>query len=136
MANAIYSKYKEALLDGANNVSLTNETVVVSLIDDEEITYNSSHQYYSDLNANGVIASANLQSVTVTNGVMDAADVTFSAVANTADPAEALLIWIDTGDEDTSRLVAWLDTNVSGLPIEFDNTTVDITWSGSGIFKL
>lgn len=136
MANAIYPKFKEALLSGANNISLTDETVVVSLVDSEEITYSSSHEYYSDLNANGIIASANLENVTVTDGVFDADDVSFISVANTADQAEALLFWIDTSDANTSRVVAWLDTNVSGLPITPDNSNVDVTWSTSGIFRL
>lgn len=136
MANAIYPKYKEALLAGSNNVSLTDESVVISLIDTAEITFSTSHEFYSDLDANGVVATANLENVTVTNGVLDADDVSFLSVANTEDQSEALLIWVDTSDANTSRLVAWLDTNVSGLPITPDNSNVDVTWSTSGIFRL
>jgi len=136
MANAIYPKYKEALLAGSNNVSLTDESVSISLIDTAEITFSISDEFYSDLNANGVVATANLENVTVTDGVLDADDVSFVSVANTEDQSEALLIWVDTSDANTSRLVAWLDTNVSGLPITPDNSNVDVTWSTSGIFRL
>lgn len=136
MSNALYPKYKEAMMAGSNNVSLTNESVVISLIDTAEITFSTSHEFYADLDANGVVATANLENVTVTNGVLDADDVSFLSVANTEDQSEALLIWIDTSDANTSRLVAWLDTNVSGLPITPDNSNVDVTWSTSGIFRL
>jgi len=142
MANAIYPKYKKSLLSGAANVSLTSETVKVSLIDDDgtaNTDYSASHQFYSDLNnANsGVIATVTLSNVTVSDdAVVDADNVTFQSVANSANDAEALLFWIDTGNTETSHLVAWMDTNVTGLPITPDGSNIDITWSTSGIFKL
>lgn len=132
MANAIYDKYKESLLSGAANVALDSETVKISLIDTAEETYNSTDQFYSDV-AN-VVSSATLANVSITNGVLNADDVTF--VDLTGESAEALLIWIDTGNTETSHLVAWMDTNIDGLPITPDGSNVDITWSTDGIFKL
>ena len=43
---------------------------------------------------------------------------------------------IDTGDEATSRLVAFLDTSVSGLPVSPNNSNIEIEWNASGIFQL
>jgi hypothetical protein len=114
----------------------------VSLIDDDgtaNTDYSASHQFYSDLNnANsGVIATVTLSNVTLSDdAVVDADNVTFQSVANSANDAEALLFWIDTGNTETSHLVAWMDTNVTGLPITPDGSNIDITWSTSGIFKL
>ena len=140
MANAIYPKYKEALLTGDSNISLSSGTVKISLVDADTTAYSSLNQFYSDLDANGVITTVSMSNKTVTNGVFDADDVTFTSVsANTSltdGIGDSLLIWIDTSDENTSRLVAWLDTNISGLPITPDGSNVDITWNSSGIFQL
>jgi len=136
MANAIYDKYKEALISADSNVSLATGSVQVSLVDTADTTFSSAHEFYDDLvnSANGVIATANLDNVTVTNGVLDGDDVVFESLSG--DSAEALLIWIDTGNTATDRLVAWMDTDVDGLPITPDSSNVTITWSTSGIFKL
>lgn len=132
MANAIYDKYKESLMGGAANVALDSETVKISLIDTAEEVFTSTDQFYSDV-AN-VVATETLANVSITNGVLNADDIRFESVSGAS--AEALLIWIDTGDANTSHLVAWMDTNIDGLPITPDGSNVDITWSTSGIFKL
>ena len=137
MANAIYDKYKEALISGDSDVALNGGNLKVSLIDSDVTSFGSTDEFYADLNsAAGVEATVTLASVTVTNGVLDAADVVFESVANTTPQSEALLFWIDTANTATSRLVAWLDTNIDGFPITPDGSNVDITWSTSGIFKL
>lgn len=135
MSNALYPLYKKSLLEGANNVSLTTETVKVSLVDKEEILFSPSDQYYSDLNDLGIIATDTLTSTAVdVNGVFSANDASFTSV--TGDTLEALLLWIDTGDANTSHLVAYLDTNVTGLPFTPDGSNTSITWNASGIFQL
>lgn len=141
MANAIYDKYKEALLSGAANSSLTSETVKVSLIDSAASAepYTATDEFYDDVTtANSVLATVTLSNVTVTNGVLDADDITFTSVTDisTDGDADALLFWIDTGDTATSRLVAYMDTNIDGLPITPDGSDIVVTWAVDGIFKL
>ena len=141
MANAIYDKYKEAILSGAANSSLTSETVKVSLIDSAVSAepYTATDEFYDDVTiANTVLATVTLSNVTVTNGVLDADDVTFTSVTDisTDGDADALLFWIDTGDTATSRLVAYMDTNIDGLPITPDGSDIVVTWAVDGIFKL
>jgi hypothetical protein len=75
-----------------------------------------------------------LGSKTFTNGVFDAADVTFTAVTGAS--IEALIIWIDTGSNATSPLVAYIDTSVTGLPVTPNGGDISITWNVSGIFSL
>lgn len=133
MANAIYPKYKEALLSASSNIDMTVEDVKISLIDSDEISYNSTHEFYSDLNANGIVATETLTVNTLTDGAVKADDVTFSNVSG--DSIESVLIWIDTANASTSRLVAWLDT-ITGLPYTPDGNNIDIQWNASGIFKL
>ena len=133
MANAIYPKYKEALLQSSANSSLTG-TVKVALVDTGTYTYSSSHEFLSSLS--GVVGTAQTIGATksYTNGVFDGGDVVFSAV--TGNTVEALVIYIDTGDAATSRLVAYIDSNVSGLPVTPNGGNIEITWNASGIFAL
>jgi len=138
MANAIYDKYKEALLKGDSDVALDDGNLKVVLLNTDNEAYQSTDQFYSDVStlANTVTATATLANVSLTNGVLNCDDVDFGVVEDITQ-CEALLFYIDTGNTVTSRLVAYMDTNIDGLPITPDGTSnVEITWSTSGIFKL
>lgn len=133
MANAIYPKYKEAILQSAANSNMSSGTVKVALIDTGTYTYSSAHEFYSSVT--GVVGTpVTLASKTFTNGVFDAADATFTAVSGAT--AEALLIFIDTGTAGTSRLIAFIDTGVTGLPVTPNSGDINVTWNASGIFAL
>lgn len=134
MADAIYPKYKEALLSGAADVALDSSNVVVSLVDGDTEFFSSSHEYYSDLNASAIVGTEPLTNKSVLNGVFDADTLQIQNTSNTS--AEALLIWINTGNNATSRLVAWLDDSIVGLPTPADDPFVDVSWNSLGIFKL
>jgi len=134
MTDAIYPKYKEALLSGATDVALDSSNVVVSLVDGDVQTFSITDEYYSDLDANSIIGEASLSNKSVNNGLFDADPVEIQITSNNS--AEALLLWINTGSTDTSRLVAWLDDSVVGLPTPPDDPFVDINWNELGIFKL
>ena len=133
MANAIYPLYKQALLDASANVDLNDGTVKVALIDTATYPYNSAHEFYSSVS--GVVGTPQtINNTTVTNGLFDGDNVTYTAVSGNS--AEALLIYIDTGSAATSRLVAWIDTSVTGLPVTPNGGDITITWNASGIFQL
>lgn len=133
MANAIYPKYKEALLDASANIDINDGTVKVALIDTGVYTYNSAHEFYSSVS--GVVGTPQtINTTTVTNGLFDGDNVTFTSVSGNS--VEALLIYIDTGSAATSRLVTWLDTGVTGLPVTPNGGDITITWNASGIFQL
>lgn len=133
MANAIYPKYKEAVLQSAANSNMSSGTVKVALIDTGTYTYSAAHEFYSSVT--GVVGTpVTLASKTFTNGVFDAADASFTAVSGAT--AEALLIFIDTGTAGTSRLIAFIDTGVTGLPVTPNSGDINVTWNASGIFAL
>lgn len=134
MPNAIYPKWKEAILNGGSNVALSG-TVRCTLVDLADYTYNAAHDFYDDVPVAARVSAVTLTSgKTYTNGLFDAADVTFSAV--TGDVSEALILWIDTGVESTSRLVAFFDTGVTGLPVTPNGGDINVTWNAGGIFQL
>lgn len=131
MANAIYPKFKESILQAGANMS--TGTVKVALVDTGVYTYSALHQYLSSLS--GVVGTAvTFTAKTFTNGVFDAADVTFTAV--TGSSAEALVIYIDTGVSSTSPLVAYMDTGITGMPVTPTGGDITVTWNASGIFAL
>lgn len=133
MANAIYPKYKEALISGSSNIALSSGTVKAALVDTGTYTYSSAHEFLSSLS--GVVGTAQtLGTKTVTNGLFDAADSTYTAVSGST--AEAIVLYIDTGVAGTSRLVAYIDTGVTGLPVTPNGGDINVTWNASGIFQL
>jgi hypothetical protein len=134
MANALYPKWKEQLLQFTSNNNVSSGTVKVALIDTGTYTYSSSDQFWSAASSASVGTPQTIGSKTFTNGTFDGADVTFSAV--TGSSVEALIIFIDTGNSATSPLVAFIDTSVTGLPVTPNGGDINITWNASGIFAL
>lgn len=134
MANAIYPKYKEGVLQASSNTNLSSGTVKVALVDTGTYTYSSSHQYYSDISAGVVGTPQTIGSKTFTSGTFDGADVTFTSV--TGNSVEALVIYVDSGVAGTSPLVAYIDTSVTGLPVTPNGGNITVTWNASGIFTL
>lgn len=135
MANAIYPKYKEALLTNATGSDIADGNVKVALIDTGEYTYSSTHEFLDDIASEAVVAtSGNLASKSITNGTFDSADFTFTSV--TGATAEALVIYVDTGSAATSRLVAYYDTGVTGLPVTPNGGDINVTVNASGWFTL
>lgn len=133
MANAIYPLYKQALLDASANVDVNDGTVKVALVDTGTYTYSAAHEFLSSLS--GVVGTAQtIGTTTVTNGLFDGDNVTYTAVSGAT--VEALVIYIDTGVAGTSRLVAYIDTGVTGLPVTPNGGDITITWNASGIFQL
>lgn len=135
MANALYGLGRQAFLDG--NISWTSATIKAILIDTGAYTVNlTTHQYLSDISGYAIIGSAvTLASKTVTLGVADAADLTFTSVTGTS--VEAIVIYKDTGTGSTSPLIAYIDT-ATGLPVTPNGGNITVTWdSGANrIFKL
>jgi hypothetical protein len=84
--------------------------------------------------------SGALASKTVTNGVFDAADVTFTTPASSASDHALLLFQssASTGGADVSsssqRLIAWIDTG-TGIPIKPAGGDITVVWD-SGANKI
>ena len=150
MANALYPKFKEALLNqaaGTSAINLSSDTnIKVALVNitgsTNAYTYSSSHQYFSSVSTNSaaiVGTAATLTGKTVNSpvgGVFDADDVTFTGVSGT-NVIGALVIYKDTGTAASSPLIAFLDSG-TGLSITPNGGSVTVSWdSGANrIFAL
>jgi hypothetical protein len=138
MANALYPKWKEALLQNSADSDLdgTGSTgVYVALVDTGTYTYSAAHEFYSSLS--GIVGTDQEIGATksYTNGTFDGGNVTFTAV--TGSTVEALVIYRkNAGANTTWRLVAYIDTSVTGLPVTPNGGDITITWNASGIFSL
>jgi hypothetical protein len=137
MANAFYPKFKESLLNGDTNTALTGSGATglyAALVDTGTYTYSAAHQFYSSLS--GVVGTdQEIASVTLTNGLIDGADVTFPSVSGNS--VEALVLYRkNAGANTTWRLVAYIDTSVTGLPVTPNGGNISVTWNASGIAQL
>ncbi len=139
MANALYPKWKEQLLQFTANNDLSAGTVKCALVDTGVYTYNAAHQFYDAGGANDVVDAVvgtpqTIGSKTFVSGLFDGSDLTFSAVSGNT--VEALVLYIDTGNPLTSPLVAYIDTGVTNLPVTPNGGDISVTWNVSGIFNL
>lgn len=135
MANALYDHGREGFLDGS--IDWDTDNIKLVLIDEADDTPDLAldEDLADRAAASRVATSANLGTKTVTAGVADAADETFSSV--TGDEAESLDIYQDTGTEATSRMIANIDT-ATGLPVTPNGGDITVQWDDGAnkIFKL
>ena len=133
MANALYAKGKENILAG--NIDFDADDIKAVLVDSADYTLNiSTDNALDDIPAGGRVAtSAALGSKTVTDGVFDSANFTYSAVSG--DQSEYIVLYKDSGVESTSYLIAIYDT-ASGLPVTPNGGDINVTVNASGWFAL
>lgn len=142
MANALYNKGREGFLGG--DIDWDGNEIRAILIDSADYVVDlAAHQFLSSVPAIArVKVSPAFTAKTITDGVADAADVTFAAV--TGDPSEAVLIYqhaLTAGGaalaDTAARLIAWIDT-ATGLPVTPNGGDITITWDNGAnrIFKL
>lgn len=133
MANVFYPEAKDAILSGS--IDLLNDDIRVVLVDLADYTYNAAHDFLDDVPvAARVSTSPALANKTVSAGVFDADDTTFSAVSG--DVSEALIVYKHTGVDGTAQLIAFLDTGVTGLPVTPNGGDINVAWNASGILAL
>ncbi len=131
MANALYAKGKEKILSGA--INLPSDTIKASLLSSSYTANLSTDEFWSGISANLLNTSQTLASKTVTAGVFDAADVTFTAVTS-GSTVKAVVLWKDTGTPSTSPLLVYIDT-ITGFPLATNGGDITITWD-NGSYKI
>lgn len=134
MANALYPKTKAAMMQGG--VNLITATVKAILIDLADYTYDAAHDFLNDVGPTARIATSGALSGKAINDLaqFDSADPVFASVAG--DQLEAIILFIDTGDESTSRLLLFQDTGITGMPLTPDGNNVQIVVAAAGWFTL
>ena len=133
MANALYNPFKQACLNG--DIDLPVGDIRVILADTADYTFGAAHEFLTSVPgaARVAVSAAGLGSKTITNGVFDAANLTLTSVSG--DQSEALILYIHTGVEATSRLICFIDTGAN-LPFTPNGGDINVEWNASGIFSL
>lgn len=142
MASSLFDPGREGFLNG----EIDYDTAVIKAALVRGYTYSAAHKFVSDVTGAGgtlVATSAALASKTVTNGVADAADVTWTSVAAGA-AIPAIIVFQSSavgGGGDVAataqRLICYIDT-ATGLPVTPNGQNITCTWdNGSNrIYKL
>lgn len=135
MANTLYDFARQRFLEA--QINWMSDVVKVILVDTGAYTPQTAvHQYLSDIPTSARIAGpVTLTAKSTTGGAADAADITFTAVSGAS--IEAIIIYVDTGAEATSPLIAFIDT-ATGLPITPNGGDIIVTWDNgtNKIFKV
>jgi hypothetical protein len=134
MSNFMYAKAGERLLaplvGGSAPVAGTLKAALV------KNTYPQSQtgdEFYTAISAYVVGTPIALASVTRALGILDAADIAYTAVA-AGNVCEAVVIYMDTGVAGTSWLVAYID-QISNFPVTTNGGDVDVNWD-NGPYKI
>jgi hypothetical protein len=129
MANFVYKKAKEAMLSG--DIDLVSNNLKLLLLNSSYVPNQNTDNFVSNINSSYIKARSPIFSrVTINSGVLDADDVVVSNYPG--DAFNAVAIYQDSGSDQTSILIAYIDTS-EGLPFSGVNTNTNITiaWSNT-----
>lgn len=131
MSNALYAKGKEKILSGA--INFATDTIKVALVKSAYAANLTTHEFLSDLGGNTLGTNQTLASKTVTNGIFDAADPTWVAVA-AGDTASCVVLYKDTGVAGTSPLILYID-QITGFPLTTNGSNITPEWD-NGTYRI
>jgi len=130
MANFIYKKTKQSIMNGEINFSANLFKVLI--IDKTYYTPNQdTDQYVSDIPANAIKKrSSQLENVTNSLGTIDAQNLSIPDYDGSA--FNAIVLYVAGNSDSSSKLVFFIDTS-DGLPFAGSNTNTPLTllWSNS-----
>ena len=127
MANSLYAKGKEGLLEGL--FDLTDNNLKIVLVKNTYTVNLNTHEFLSSISEDSVAATTSLLSgKTTASGVFDADNITIEDYGTSG--FAYLVLYKDTGVRSTSRLLAYIDT-ATGLPIAATASPISITISWS-----
>lgn len=136
MASGIFQSYANILLGTGTRVDCDTDTLAVCLIDSADVTISrTTHDNYDDISV-GTIVTQNVDSPTISAGVLDFADEAWLTVSG--DTGEQVVLYKNTGTPSTSPLMVLWDAGgfTSGMPVTPNGGTITFSPSASGAFTL
>ena len=131
MANALYAKGKQKTLKALIDWETAN--IKAALVRNDYAQNLTTDEFYSSISAHVVGTPVALTTKSVTNGIFDADDVTFTAVA-AGSTCEGVVLYVDTGNPATSSLIAYID-NIVGFPLVTTGGDALVQWD-NGAYKI
>lgn len=122
-------------MSGGASTNLLLGTVKACLVSSAYV-FDVSHEFLSDIPSGDRAAiSGALTSTAVTPlGAFQSANTRFNSVTSTAD--NALVLFVDTSNPATSRLVMYQDTGLTGLPVTPAGASYNVVVDPAGWFTL
>lgn len=126
MANAVYPSALKGFMDA--DIDLLVDDIRAILVDTGAYTYSSAHDFLDDVPGGARIAvSGAMTGKSTTGGVFDADDVTWTSVSGVQ--SEAIVLYKHDGGADSARrLIAYIDTGVTGLPVTPNGGNIITAW--------
>lgn len=131
MANALYGLGKNKILTAA--INLSTDTIKVRLVKNTYTQNLSTDEFISSVTKITGTTDQTLTTKTITLGVFDADDVTYTAVG-AGETSEGVVIYKDTGVEGTSPVLAYIDT-ITGFPLATSGGNITVQWD-NGAYKI
>lgn len=118
----MYTVAKEAFISG--NLDLVNDTIQCRLVEDD-YTYSAAHTSMTPVTKVTGSTDQTLASKTVTDGIFDAADPTYTAVPGGGDAVTGVVIFKFVTNDAGSTPIVYLElvdvtTNGSDITVNFD----------------
>ena len=136
MTDVLYPLAKQSFLSQDPSIDMDTGTVKLRLVNiTTDYTYSAAHQYVSSVTAYSGSTDQTLSNKTVALGVFDdTVGATFTAVAvDGTKTVGAVVMYIDSGVEATSPVIAYWDSFAAILP---NGTDIDLAVHASGFFAL
>lgn len=136
MANKIYPKATKVAFSGGTNINMIADAVKVVLVDADAYTYDATDQFLADIpgGARISITGALTGKSMADDGYFHSDNPRFESVTGAV--SEAVVFFIDTGVAATSRLIFYIDTDVTGLPVTPAGASYNLIKPAAGWFKL
>lgn len=138
MADLAYDLFKQAMLAGTYDLATATIKLMLVRTGAGHYVVNQATDQFVNVIAGGdqIATTSALTSVSITDGIFNAANTVFTAVAS-GPAAGAFVIFIDTGTPSTSPLIAYIDS-YSGLPVTPNGSDINVTFptSANKIFAL
>lgn len=126
--SALYTSYKESLLGTSPNLATADVRGV--LVDTGTYTFSAAHTNLSQITSGARIGTpVALTGKTITGGVFDAADPTYTGVSGAS--IEAVVLYVHNATETAATLIGFFDgltlqPNGGNITIQWDNTASKI----------
>lgn len=126
MANERYPKGLKAILDG--DVDLLVDTIRLQLYSGAA-AYDESHDFLDDVAGTKRGSPVTLTGKSTTDGKFMA---TVPALSPPTSTIVAAVLYVSTGVDSTSRLLAWIDERADGTPLSLaaDGSSFTLNWNG------
>jgi hypothetical protein len=141
MANAVFPKWKEAIMTGAANSDLdqTGTDGVFAALVSNAYSYNSAHEFVSSVSSNFIGTDQEIPATKAyTNGNFTTTGTnTWTAVAGGSTVGSVVLYRKNSGANSTWRLVCFLDSaSIAALPVSTNGGDISINWDDTKLFQL